>query len=66
MSLARWRQGLPLPKIDRATLRISTELTDVSAAPVKGILRGSIAGTDVKKGVRLYIERGNEGAVLCS
>jgi exo-1,4-beta-D-glucosaminidase len=39
---------LPLPKIDRATLRISTELTNVTASPVKGILRGSVAGTDVK------------------
>jgi hypothetical protein len=39
---------LPLPKTDRATLRISTELVNATDARVQGVLRGSIAGTGVK------------------
>jgi len=39
---------LPLPATDRATLSISAELTNASAAAMKGTLRGTIAGTDVR------------------
>ena len=38
---------LPLPETNRATLAVSAELVNATAAPVKGVLRGSIAGTDV-------------------
>jgi len=38
---------LPLPQTDRATLRISMELTNATGAAVKGIVRGNIAGTNV-------------------
>jgi hypothetical protein len=39
---------LPLPETNRATLRISTELVNATDRPVEGLLRGRIAGTDVK------------------
>ncbi len=39
--------NLPLPETNRATLAISAELVNVTAAPVQGILRGRIAGTGV-------------------
>jgi len=39
---------LPLPETDRATLAISAELVNATASPAKGLLRGSIAGTDVR------------------
>ncbi|MHB1038195.1 MAG: glycoside hydrolase family 2 protein [Pirellulales bacterium] len=39
---------LPLPKTDRATLSISAEVTNASAVPVQGTLRGEIAGTGVR------------------
>ncbi len=38
---------LPLPETNRATLTISAELVNVTAAPVKGVLRGAVAGTGV-------------------
>lgn len=39
---------LPLPETNRATLRISAELVNATPVPVRGVLRGSIAGTAVK------------------
>jgi exo-1,4-beta-D-glucosaminidase len=39
---------LPLPETNRATLAVSAELVNATDAPVKGVLRGSIAGTDVQ------------------
>jgi hypothetical protein len=39
---------LPLPETNQATLAISAELVNATAAPVKGVLRGCIAGTDVQ------------------
>lgn len=39
---------LPLPDTSRATLVVSAELTNASPEPVKGVLRGQIAGTDVR------------------
>lgn len=39
---------LPLPETNRATLTVSAELTNGTAAPVKGVLRGAIAGTDLR------------------
>ena len=38
---------LPLPATDRATLTISMELVNATDAPVKGTMRGAVAGTDV-------------------
>jgi len=38
---------LPLPDTSRATLEVSAELANASAAPVRGVLRGRVAGTDV-------------------
>ena len=38
----------PLPETSRATLKISAELANASAEPVKGLLRGEIAGTEVR------------------
>ena len=38
---------LPLPDTSRATLRVSAELVNASAAPVRGVLRGRVAGTEV-------------------
>jgi hypothetical protein len=39
---------LPLPETNRATLQVSAELANATATPVKGLLRGSIAGTNVR------------------
>ena len=39
---------LPLPDTNRATLTVSAELVNATAAAVKGVLRGSVAGTDVQ------------------
>jgi len=39
---------LPLPETNRATLTVSAELVNATTSSVKGILRGSIAGTDVR------------------
>jgi len=39
---------LPLPDTSRATLAISAELTNVSQTPLKGVLRGQVAETDVR------------------
>ncbi len=39
---------LPLPETNRAALNLSTELVNATAAPVNGVLRGRIAGTDVR------------------
>ena len=39
---------LPLPETNRATLAVSAELVNATASAVKGVLRGSIAGTDVR------------------
>ncbi|MGD0091325.1 MAG: beta galactosidase jelly roll domain-containing protein [Planctomycetota bacterium] len=36
---------LPLPDTSRATLAVSAELVNASAAPVRGVLRGVVAGT---------------------
>ncbi|MFA5191627.1 MAG: glycoside hydrolase family 2 protein [Verrucomicrobiia bacterium] len=38
---------LPLPDTSRATLKVSAELVNASALPVRGVLRGRVAGTDV-------------------
>jgi exo-1,4-beta-D-glucosaminidase len=38
---------LPLPETNRATLRVSAELVNATAAPVRGVLRGAVAGTTV-------------------
>jgi hypothetical protein len=38
---------LPLPDTSRATLAVSAELVNASASPVRGVLRGRIAGTGV-------------------
>ncbi len=38
---------LPLPDTSRATLQVSAELVNASASPVRGLLRGRVAGTDV-------------------
>ena len=50
---------LPLPETNRATLRISTELVNATGSPVQGVLRGRIAGTDVK--FEQTVELGAEG-----
>jgi len=39
---------LPLPETNRATLCLSAELENASSSQVQGVLRGRIAGTDVK------------------
>jgi exo-1,4-beta-D-glucosaminidase len=39
---------LPLPDTNRATLTVSAELANATASPVEGVLRGSIAGADVR------------------
>jgi beta-galactosidase/beta-glucuronidase len=39
---------LPLPETNRAALRISTEVANATDGQIEGILRGQIAGTDVK------------------
>ena len=39
---------LPLPDTSRATLAVSAELVNAGAAPVRGVLRGHVAGTDVR------------------
>jgi exo-1,4-beta-D-glucosaminidase len=39
---------LPLPDTSRAMLKVSAELVNASALPVRGVLRGCVAGTDVK------------------
>jgi exo-1,4-beta-D-glucosaminidase len=38
---------LPLPDTSRATLTVSAELVNASASPVRGVLRGRVAGTEV-------------------
>jgi hypothetical protein len=39
---------LPLPDTSRATLKVSAELVNAGASPVRGVLRGQVAGTDVR------------------
>ena len=39
---------LPLPETNRATLTVSAELVNATASPVKGILRGTFTGTDLR------------------
>ncbi|MCX7049446.1 MAG: hypothetical protein NTX50_28670, partial [Candidatus Sumerlaeota bacterium] len=39
---------LPLPDTSRATLAVSAELFNAGTSPVRGVLRGRIAGTDVR------------------
>ena len=39
---------LPLPDTSRASLAVSAELVNASASPVRGVLRGCVAGTDVR------------------
>ncbi|MBI5820799.1 MAG: beta-mannosidase [Verrucomicrobia bacterium] len=39
---------LPLPDTSRATLKVSAELVNASASPVRGVLRGRVGGTDVR------------------
>ena len=39
---------LPLPETDRATLAVSAEVVNGTAAPVRGVLRGTVATTDVR------------------
>jgi exo-1,4-beta-D-glucosaminidase len=38
---------LPLPDTSRATLKVSAELVNATASPVRGALRGCVAGTEV-------------------
>jgi exo-1,4-beta-D-glucosaminidase len=38
---------LPLPDTSRATLKLSAELANAMASPVRGVLRGRVVGTDV-------------------
>ena len=38
---------LPLPDTSRAALAVTAELVNLGASPVKGLLRGRVAGTDV-------------------
>ncbi len=38
---------LPLPDTSRATLAVSAELVNAGASPLRGVLRGRVAGTDV-------------------
>jgi len=37
-----------LPETSRATLAVSAELVNATTEPLKGVLRGSVAGTDVR------------------
>jgi hypothetical protein len=39
---------LPLPETNRATLSVSAELVNVTASPVKGLLRGTLSGTGLR------------------
>jgi exo-1,4-beta-D-glucosaminidase len=39
---------LPLPDTTSATLSVSAEMLNADASPVKGLLRGIVAGTDLK------------------
>jgi exo-1,4-beta-D-glucosaminidase len=39
---------LPLPETSRASLTVSAELVNAAATPLKGILRGSVAGTEAR------------------
>ena len=39
---------LPLPETNRAVLTVSVELVNAAESPVKGILRGTIPGTDLR------------------
>jgi exo-1,4-beta-D-glucosaminidase len=55
---------LPLPDTSRATLEVSAELANVSAAAVHGVLRGGIAGTDVSFEQPVELAA-NETKVVC-
>lgn len=54
---------LPLPETNRATLHISTELVNASSVPIKGVLRGRVAGTPVRFQQEVELKANETGLV---